>query len=373
MMKYRLHVLGVPHTITNADFCACAYTQKARLFCRMMHERGHHVIHYGHPDSDVECSEHVDVITRETFNRVYGEHDWKTHLFSFSHEDEAYQEYYRRANAALWEKRAGKLWTNEPCTDFLLPFWNGLKPIAQAHSDMIVVEPGIGYSSGHYAPYKIFESHALMHAYYGLDGARIGHMSWQNTVIPNYFDPDEYRYCEEKEDYLLFLARVGDAKGADIAIQVAEKAGRPLHVYGQGMDEFKADYEKANGPTSLIHWKGYADIETRRQAFSKAHALILPGKYLEPFGGTQVQALLSGTPLITSNWGAYAEVNDESVGFRCNTFREFVEAVEGVAEIDPTACRKRGERYTLEAIAPQYEKYFIGLMDQRTGKGWYAA
>ena len=198
-------------------------------------------------------------------------------------------------------------------------------------------------------------------------------MSWQNTVIPNYFDPDEYRYCDQKEPYLLFLARVGDAKGVDVAIQVAEHTGAPLHIYGQGMNEFREAWEKEHGPTKNVKWLGYADVETRREAFAKARALILPGKYLEPFGGTQVQALLSGTPLITSNWGAYAEVNDQDVGFRCNTFREFCEAVEGVKEIDPATCRKRGERYTLEAIAPQYEKYFRGLMDQRTGAGWYAA
>jgi glycosyltransferase involved in cell wall biosynthesis len=372
MQSYRLHVLGVPHTITNADFCACAYTQKARLFCRMMHERGHYVIHYGHPDSEVECSEHVDVISRETFTKTYGEHDWKTHLFTFNSQDDAYQEYYRRAIAAIWEKKQGKIWSNEGCADFLLPFWNGCRPIAEAHQDMIVVEPGIGYSSNHYAPYKIFESHALMHAYYGLDGALIGHMSWQNTVIPNYFDPEEYTYNDKKDDHLLFLGRVGDAKGPDIAIQVAEHTKTPLRIYGQGMQEFREKWIAENGPTEYVEWMGYADIETRRQAFSSARALILPGKYLEPFGGTQVQALLSGTPLITSNWGAYAEVNDESVGFRCNTFREFCEAVEGVRNINPADCRARGERYTLDAIAPRYEQYFRGLMDQRTGAGWYA-
>jgi glycosyltransferase involved in cell wall biosynthesis len=372
MMKYRLHCLGLPHTITNADFCACAYTQKVRLFCRMMTERGHHVIHYGHPDSDVKCTEHVDVVSRETFESVYGVHDWKTHLYTFDVKDDAYQEFYRNASAEIWKRKANKIWS-EKCTDFLLPFWNGCRPIAEAHGDMIVVEPGIGYSDNHYAPYKVFESHALMHAYYGLKGGIIGHMSWQNTVIPNYFDPEEYTYTEAKSDYLLFLGRVGEAKGVNIALQVAEQTDTPLHIYGQGAAEFRKSWETENGVSPLAVWKGYADIETRRKAFANAKALILPGKYLEPFGGTQVQALLSGTPLITSNWGAYAEVNDHGhTGFRCNTFREFCGAVDAVSTIDPKACRSRGERYTMEAIAPQYEQYFRALMDQRTGSGWYA-
>ena len=69
----RYHVLAVPHTITNKEeFVACAYTQKVYKFCEMMLKRGHTVYHYGHVDSEVPCTEHVTVVTRETFNRVYG-------------------------------------------------------------------------------------------------------------------------------------------------------------------------------------------------------------------------------------------------------------------------------------------------------------
>ncbi len=372
-MKHRLHIIGVPHAINNTDYCACAYTQKVRLFCRMMTERGHHVVLYGHPDDDAVCSEHVNVIDRETFDRVYGGHDWKDKLFKFDLHDEVYQTFYRNVKAELWRHRNDQ--TGEQCTEFLLPFWNaaGFVGLQEAHKDMIVVEPGIGYSSGHYAPYKIFESYALMHAYYGLDGGIIGHMSWYDAVIPNYFDPDEYTYSEDKGDYLLFLGRIGEAKGIHIAIRTAIESNTPLHIYGQGMADYQEMWERENGgPNPLLHWKGYADIETRRQAFARAKALILPGKYLEPFGGTQVQALLSGTPLITSDWGAYTEVNTEGVGFRCRMLREFVDAVAGVESISPEICRQRGERYTMANIAPLYEQHFQRLHDAHTQPNpWY--
>ena len=54
-LKYiplRFHVLGLPHTITNKDFSACAYTMKVWKFCKMMGSRNHEIIHYGHEDSN---------------------------------------------------------------------------------------------------------------------------------------------------------------------------------------------------------------------------------------------------------------------------------------------------------------------------------
>ena len=47
MTKFRLHVIGMPHTRTTKEYNACAFTQKALKFCKMMTDRGHTVYHYG--------------------------------------------------------------------------------------------------------------------------------------------------------------------------------------------------------------------------------------------------------------------------------------------------------------------------------------
>ena len=79
--SFRFHVLTVPHTVTRHDYSACAFTQKALKFCKMMHRRGHVVIHYGHKDSEVEVTEHVTITDNDLFEKAYGHYDWKKEHF----------------------------------------------------------------------------------------------------------------------------------------------------------------------------------------------------------------------------------------------------------------------------------------------------
>ena len=63
--KFRIHLLGLPHTKTTLDFTACAYTMKVWKFCKMMKGRGHYLMHYGHEDSNPEADELISVINNE--------------------------------------------------------------------------------------------------------------------------------------------------------------------------------------------------------------------------------------------------------------------------------------------------------------------
>jgi len=103
-----------------------------------------------------------------------------------------------------------------------------------------------------------------------------------------------------------------------------------------------------------------------------ARALFLPTLYLEPFGYVVIEANMSGTPVITTSFGAFPEtVKDGYNGFKCWTHREFVEAAQHIGMIKPRNCLKWAMQYTLDKTAPMYKRYFTRILDL-TGKGWYA-
>lgn len=358
----KFHCLGIPHTVTSPEYIACAYTQKLTKFCSMMTNRGHEIIHYGHEDSKVNCSEHVDVITNFNLEKAYGNHDWKRNFFKYDITDHAYTTFYENAIREIGIRKTAN--------DFILPFWGaGVKPVCDAHPDLICVEPGIGYATGSWSRWKIYESYAIYHAAGGLESVGLCNQDWYHAVIPNFFNPDDFEYSAKKQDYFLYLGRVYEGKGVEIAVQVTKAIGAKLIIAGQGSLLDMGYTEIPEHVTEI----GYADTITRRNLMKNAKAAFVPSLYNEPFGGVQIECLFSGTPTITTDWGAFTENNLHGItGYRCRTFDQFIWAAKNIGNINPLNCLEWAtNNFSLERISPMYEEYFQMVKDVYEGNGWY--
>lgn len=314
--------------------------------------------HYGHIDSEVECTEKVHITDNEVLKKAYGDYDWKKNFFKHNNGDYAHQTFYQRAITEVGKRKQRG--------DFLLMFW-GQRPVYEAHKDLIGVEPGIGCFNELFAPFNVFESYAVMNVVYGMAKNKLP--AWYDCVIPNYFDPSDFEFREKKSGYLLFLGRLIQNKGLMIAVDIAKRTGKKLIIAGQG------SYESILGgpPPPNVEVVGYADNEKRRELLAGASALIQATYYSEPFGGCVVEAYFSGTPVITTDWGVFNETVLHGVtGYRCRTMDHFIWAVNNIDKISPRACYDWAmKNYSMDRVVLMYEEYFKMLQDVQFKQGFY--
>ena len=322
-MSVNLHVLANPFGITNPRYRMEPFNIAVGKFIRNMKDYGYNIVHYGHESSQVEC-EHFTAITNTELPPPQDSG-------LLANQNPAYAEIFnQRVSQRLHQvKQPG---------DMVLCFYgNSHAKAIEEHQDLKIVEPSIGYLlECVFAPYRGFVSYSQMHYYYGLKGQMLN-PSWFDAVIPNAFTVDEFEFNNDKQDYFVYLGRIQPDKGIHLAIQLTERIGKRLIVAGPG-DLSSLGYKEIPKHVECI---GYVNSDQRKQLLSKARALIAASHYLEPFGNIVVEAQLSGTPVITTDWGGFADnVNHGLTGYRCKDMKEFISAAENISNLDPTDCRK---------------------------------
>lgn len=358
--RFRFHLLGLAHLPTHRDYSPCAYTQKVIKLARMLKSLSHEVVFYGGEGSEVECDEFVPVLSAAERRACYGDYDWRREFFRHDPGDLAHRAFNRNAVAAVRARqRPG---------DFLLCTMGTYhKPVADELRGLWVVEPGIGYE-GAFAEFRAFESYAWMHFLYGRSGQNDGR--WYDAVIPNYFDPEDFPFREQKGDYALYVGRLVRRKGLDVAVQATRALGVPLVVAGQGSLE-NAE-EGLHVRDRHVEFVGSVGAERRAELMGRARVLFAPTYYVEPFGGVAVEAQLCGTPVLTTDWGAFSETVLHGVtGFRCRTFDDFLWAADNVRRLRPADCRDWAvNNYSAGRVRWMFQEFFAKIADVG-GRGWY--
>jgi glycosyltransferase involved in cell wall biosynthesis len=349
----RFHVVSLPHTQTTKDFTACAFTEKVRKFCIMMKSLGHTVYLYAGEENEAPCDELITCISEAERLKHVGD---KHYIFaSFDYSIPVWRKFNANVIEGIKSRAQG--------TDFICVM-GGLahKEIADALPHMITVEFGIGYG-GTFAKYRVWESYAWMHTCYGAAARNPNEADgfWYDEVIPSYIEPELFPFRDQKDDYYLFMGRLTGRKGYQVAVDVCKHLGKRLLIAGQGE------------PPDYGEYVGIVGHEERGKLMAGAIATFVPTIYVEPFGTVVIESQACGTPVLSTDWGAFTEtVQSGFNGYRCRSFAEFIKGAEDCKTLDHKAISEHAiKTYGLEPIGLRYEEYFTRL-STLWDKGWYA-
>jgi glycosyltransferase involved in cell wall biosynthesis len=359
-----LHLPAIPHTVTRGDFSHCAFTGKVLRFGPMMTAAGYKVVHYGVGDSPPGVTEHVCLMTEAEQLALM---DRGAHHADPTREvgkdartgTPLYIQFNYELRQALQERVAPGDIVCVPMGPAHAAALEGL-PILEA-GEAVAIETGIGYPNP-YLPLRVYESQAWRHWMMGREarnGTALGSRR-REWVVPNYYDPLDWPLVERPvRERVAYLGRLTEMKGVGVVCALAELfPGIEFTICGQG------------DPTPFLTRKNITYVPpltgTDRAAYlGTARAVLCPSRMVEPFCGVAVEAMLTGTPVITADHGAFTEtVLHGKTGFRCGSLAEFERALEQVEELDRgTVHRSAVARYALDAVAPQYAAVFAAAQE----------
>lgn len=322
----------------------------------MLTDLGHEVILYASEDNESRASEHVVCISKREQKLLCNVTGPENVLNAgWSPEDAHWKRYTENINIEMRTRI-------QPDDIVLLSNGWPFSAVIEQYSGHVLCEYAVGYMGWHDKTARVLPSQAWLHAMYGKWYGVWPRGRFSDRVIPHYFDPKDFPVGDGPRNYLLFVGRLNEDKGVQIAIDTAKALGAPLVVAGAG------EYPL---PDWVDH-RGLVGIEERGILMAGAAALFAPSLYLEPFGKVAVEAQLCGTPAITTDWGGFPETVEQGVtGWRCNSPREFIDAAKKAMDgiLEPAAIQAKAEaKFSMDVIGPRYISYFQELLDRHHTK-----
>lgn len=369
MKRPTLHLLGIPHTITaDPSYSHCAFTGKVKRFIPMMERIGYKVIHYGNGGPPAHPGDHEQIFAELELEQIIGPHDPRSPNFYGAHADVT-SELYVRFNDRLQQALQRRVELHDIiCCPFGVAHTSAVQG-AGLDGKAYVVETGIGYDQT-FAAFRVFESRAWQHYHYGKQSVQKSNNrgSDYDWVIPNYFDASEWKASSEPGEYVLFFGRICEAKGMAIFVELAKQRPDLKFVFcGQGESGWKT-------LAPNLEYRPPVFGKERSDLLRKAIAVVVPSRYVEPFGGVAVEAMLCGRPILASTFGAFEEILGPYSN-QCRTLPDWMCALkkaEALRDFEHDNIRNYAEfRFDMKTLAHDYDNVFKQIAQLRGG-GWYA-
>lgn len=191
-------------------------------------------------------------------------------------------------------------------------------------------------------------------------------------VVQNGIEMERFPATETKGDFVLWLGRICEEKGAHVAIDVASRAGVPLVIAGQVYPfsyhqqyfsrEILPRLAAAHGRVKFVQ---APSVQEKLSLLQRARALLVPALVDETSSLVAMEAMACGTPVIAFRRGALPEVIvDGKTGLVVDTPEEMVAAIpQSGAAITARECRRRAELcYTANRMASDYEVLYRRIL-----------
>jgi glycosyltransferase involved in cell wall biosynthesis len=185
----------------------------------------------------------------------------------------------------------------------------------------------------------------------------------------NGIDASAFTFRDRPGDYLVFLGRFHEEKGAHIAIEIARRAGVRLKLAAIPQDE---EYFRTRIAPHIdgdrVQFLGEVERQARDDLLGGALALVHMTTRPERFGLVLVEAMACGTPVLGARMGSIPEIVVDGVtGFLCDDVEQAVARVPQLAALDRAACRARVEaEFTVERMIDRYCDAYRGVLAAKT-------
>jgi glycosyltransferase involved in cell wall biosynthesis len=170
-----------------------------------------------------------------------------------------------------------------------------------------------------------------------------------------------------------FLGRMSPNKGVREAALIARDAGVPLRIAAKLREPAEREYFEAEVRPLLcsdVEYVGELGCADKLELLGGSFALLNPIQWHEPFGLVMIEALATGTPVVSTPFGAAPEIVDDGVtGLLRTGRRPLAQALLRAATLDRSACRAAAtERFSTERMVADHVRIYTEVVARRAGR-----
>ncbi|HWD76545.1 MAG TPA: glycosyltransferase [Solirubrobacteraceae bacterium] len=194
------------------------------------------------------------------------------------------------------------------------------------------------------------------------------------AVLPPFVPTRLIRWSPSRRDGAVFAGRLSPEKGAVEAIEIAQKAGVRVDVYGDSYDgEYAATQIEPRRADPGVAVHPGVPRTVIWEVMARASVVLCPARWEEPFGMVAAEAQACGTPVVAFRRGALDEVIVDTVtGFLVapDDLLAAADAVRRSARLSHADCRAHAESHLdLELSLDSHEQVYRRVARAGVGAG----